>query len=661
MFTRKLPPGERHFLAQLRLRATPSLLRDGFPGQKPLSLLFLPAMKAIARFIEQLCAFGILCTTLVAADAKPNVILIYSDDHGWADLGAQGVDKDIRTPNLDQLARDGVRFARGYVTAPQCVPSRAGVLTGRYQQKFGVEDNNKGPLPLAELTIAERLKSAGYVSCQIGKWHLESPPERKGARPKGIAGAGSPQSFQPWAQGFDEYFTGPMNTFSASHDLQGHKLADAPQQLTDKRFRCIWQTDAALSFIERHQGDPFFVYLAYFTPHVPLESPEPWFSRTPASLPRERRQALAMIAAMDDGLGRIRGKLRSLGVEKNTLIFFIGDNGAPLKEGAWDGSLNLPLIGEKGMLTDGGVRTPFVAAWPGRIPAGRVFDHPVSSLDVAATAVALAGLPHDAKLDGVNLMPFVTGENKSAPHDLLYWRWRSQAAVLEFPWKLIRLGEKERYLFDVTTPEGELKNLIGGHPDIAARLEAKLQAWSATLQPPGPAEPNNDQDNMFFAAHVDKTIDHASKRRRDAKKSAPEGSIRGWLCRNGELAVNEGALIITPGAKGAANARVFITHSGLDIPGPVTATLRVRSKQGGRGGLSWRTKTNDDFTPENSIAFDWPTSAEWQDVKVEIPAKGHLIHLRITPAKESLGLAVQSIELRGHDAEPQVWHFNPSK
>jgi uncharacterized sulfatase len=259
-----------------------------------------------------------------------------------------------------------------------------------------------------------------------------------------------------------------------------------------------------LSFLDRRAANPeqpWFLYLAWYAPHVPLESPEPWFAQTPAHLPKERRQALAMIAAMDDGLGRIRERLRTMGAEKNTLIVFIGDNGAPLKEGAWDGSLNLPLVGEKGMLTDGGVRTPFVAAWPGTIPVGQVYEHPVISLDVAATAVALAGQPHDPKLDGVNLLPFLTGENKAAPHKSLFWRWRTQAAVLEFPWKLVRLGEKRRYLFNVAVPEGELKNLLAQNPDIAARLDAKLKTWSDTLQPPGLPTEVNKQDRIFFEDH----------------------------------------------------------------------------------------------------------------------------------------------------------------
>ena len=219
---------------------------------------------------------------------------------------------------------------------------------------------------------------------------------------------------------------------------------------------------------------------------MPLESPEPWFSRTPESLPLKRRQALAMIAAMDDGLGRIRDRLRTLGVEKDTLIFFIGDNGAPLGE-AWDGSLNTPLAGQKGMLAEGGIRTPFIGAWPGHWPAGATYDHPVINVDVAATAVAAAHLPADPVLDGIDLTPFVTGRAAGVPHKRLFWRWTSQAAVLEMPYKLVRLGDRPPALFDVTTPEGEhvTRDLAAGHPDIVRRLDGHLRAWAAGLSPPG--------------------------------------------------------------------------------------------------------------------------------------------------------------------------------
>lgn len=581
-------------------------------------------MKTILTFLASL---AFLCGQSFAAEPqRPNILLIYSDDHGWADLGAQGTDQDIRTPNLDQLARDGVLFKRGYVTAPQCVPSRAGVITGRYQQKFGVEDNNKGPLPLAELTIAERLKPAGYATGQVGKWHLDIGGDKKVGKAMRIQTANMPHG-----QGFDEYWRGELRQFHASHDLQGRPFADAPHLVTDDRFRCVVQTDAALSFLDRRAAkpkQPWFLYLAYFAPHVPLDSPEPWFSQTPAHLPKERRQALAMMAAMDDGLGRIRTKLKAMGMDQNTLIFFIGDNGAPVKEGAWDGSLNLPLIGEKGMLTDGGIRTPFVAAWPGKIPAGQVFEHPVSSLDVAATAVALAGQPHDAKLDGMNLMPFVAGEIKSAPHDALYWRWRSQAAVLEFPWKLIHLGEKERYLFNVTTPEGETKNLIADHADIAVRLDAKLRTWSATLQPPGPPELHNDQDIGFFAAHVDERLSTTSRRPAAKKGTRPAAPAQGWQARNGTLVARGDSLELTPG-QDAKNKGVFITRSQLKITGPATAKIVLKTSNPGAAAITWRVDGEKDFLPVNRATFQVTASEGWRTHAVPLPAKGTIIHIRV--------------------------------
>ncbi|MFV0444657.1 MAG: sulfatase [Planctomycetaceae bacterium] len=446
-----------------------------------------------------------------ATQRRPNVIVIYSDDHGFADLRCQQVDENIKTPHLDEMAAAGLRCTYGYVSAPQCVPSRAGLLTGRYQQRFGVEDNFDGPLPLAERTIAELLQPAGYVSGQVGKWHLE----QLSVRPHGEGGVaahepdgstnvpmGRHDPFLPAGQGFDEYFCGAMNTYIASHDLQGAKLRDAPDLVMDRRFRIDVQTEAATSFIRRHREESFFLYVAYFAPHVPLESPEPWFSQTDRELPLQRRQALAMMAAMDDGVGRIRRLLRDLDIAQDTLLFFISDNGAPLMPGAWDGSLNTPLVGEKGMLTDGGTRTPFLVEWPGRLPANVVYEHPVFNLDVAATALAVAGLPPDDTLDGVNLLPYLNNERPDPPHTALFWRWRSQAAVLQDGWKLIRVGDREQYLFDLASPESERRNRLRDDPQRAAELRSKLDAWSLQLAPPGLPSKVTRQDEVFYRTHL---------------------------------------------------------------------------------------------------------------------------------------------------------------
>jgi arylsulfatase A-like enzyme len=597
---------------------------------------------------------------LHAADTpqqKPNILLIYSDDHGWADLGIQGVDKDIRTPHLDQLAKDGVRFNRGYVSAPQCVPSRCGVITGRYQQRFGVEDNSKGPLPLSEQTIAERLQPAGYLSGWVGKSHLDVGGEKGGSK-----GSRLLPDHMPHRQGFSEYFRGELRQYYASHDLQGRPFADAPHLVTDNRFRVVVQTEAALSFLARRAAkpeQPWFLYLAWFAPHVPLESPEPWFSKTPEDLPLKRRQALAMIAAMDDGLGQIRARLKEMGQEQNTLMFFIGDNGAPLGD-AWDGSINLPMVGQKGMLAEGGIRVPFIGAWPGRWPAGATYDQPVINLDVAATAVAAAGLPRDPKLDGTDLTPFVKGENKSAPHDALYWRWASQAAVLEMPYKLIKLGSRPPLLFDLTQPDGENleRNLAARQPGIVARLEQRLRAWAADLQPPGLSA-----DASGFSRHHEELFArHRITPATPAARTRPEpaaGSVQGWIARNGTLTVKDGALVLSPDADVPKNGRPFVTHSDLDLAGPVTVTLRVRATEAGQGpaSITWRTK-QDSFAAHQSATFDWPAGAEWREVRVPLPDKSRIIHIRINPPRAATGIEIQSIELTGGTDAPRVFRFD---
>lgn len=443
-----------------------------------------------------------------AAGGKPNIIVIITDDHGWADLGAQGVDKNIRTPNLDQLARDGVRFSRGYVTAPQCTPSRAGLISGRYQNKFGVEENFD-PMPSEVVTLPERLKKAGYVTGISGKWHLDVARRRDGAEQE----KSSDPNLAPHRQGFDEYFTGTMQAYTASHALDGAPYADAPREITEKGCRVVLQTEWAIQFLKRRAAEvknrnaedknaeqPFFLYLAYMAPHTPLEFPQPWIAQVPSDLPRERRSALALLSAIDDGVGRVRQQLREMGQDKNTLIFFLGDNGAPLgKKG--DGSTNQPMRGQKGMLSEGGIRVPFIAAWPARIPGGQVFDHSVISLDIAATAIASAGQPPAPELDGVNLLPHLTGEKKDPPHETLYWRWADQAAIAEYPYKLILLGRNQSLLFDITKPDGEnhANELSEKQPEIAKRLRAKLDTWMATLTRPGPPQPLQREEGYIGA------------------------------------------------------------------------------------------------------------------------------------------------------------------
>jgi arylsulfatase A-like enzyme len=421
-----------------------------------------------------LICLALLFLTFVAsaADAavdKPNIIVILCDDLGWADLGAQGVQKDIRTPNLDLLAAGGLRATNAYVTAPQCVPSRAGLLSGRSQCRFGVEANRDSLEGFnAQETIASRLKKAGYATGMAGKWHL-------GPKPK------------IGTHGFDDVYSndGRRGKAWANFDFDGKTIKGGT--VTSSMYHLDANSAAACAFIERHKQQPFFFYLAYRAPHIPLDAPQKYLDRFPGEMPEPRRQCLGMMSAVDDGVGSVMETLRKNSLESNTLIFFLADNGAPLKmtkAAGWDGSINAPMNGEKGMLSEGGIREPWLAYWKDRIPAGQVYEHPVISYDIVSTAVALAGQPQDPALDGVNLLPFFTGKEKGAPHERIYWRWVDQAAVREGKWKLL-VGGPRSYLFDLEADPGEKHNLLDDQPELAQQLHAKLDAWAKELKPPG--------------------------------------------------------------------------------------------------------------------------------------------------------------------------------
>ena len=404
---------------------------------------------------------------------KPNIIVIYTDDMGYADLSAQESVKDVKTPNIDLIAKEGIRFTSGYVTAPQCSPSRAGLLTGRYQQRYGFDEIPDGPLPLSEITIASRLAKVGYTTGQVGKWHLEPNAVTKDWINKNIPDAifekgrydkPMPSAlinpYMPYFKGFQQFFTGYINDYDANFDLKDNLLKPEGQHLKLSGYRLDIQTDAALQFIKTNHQKPFFLYLAYYGPHVPLDATKKYLDRFPGEMAERRRYALAMISAIDDGVGQISAKLKEYGIDENTMIVFASDNGAPLgidkedlpvddAKGKWDGSLNDPMLGEKGMLTEGGIRVPFIIKFPKALPKGKVYNKPISTLDIAATAVQLAGLPKSKDLDGVDLIPFLNGQNENNPHDYLFWRFWTQTAVRNNKWKFINAGNKGSYLFDI--------------------------------------------------------------------------------------------------------------------------------------------------------------------------------------------------------------------
>ncbi len=407
--------------------------------------------------------------------ARPNMVLIVADDLGYADLGCQGA-TDVRTPHIDTLAREGVRFTDGYVSCPVCSPTRAGLLTGRYQQRFGHEFN-PGPanaaavdfgLPLTERTLPEYLKAAGYTPGMVGKWHLGYQP-----------------AYLPGRRGFDEFFGfagGAHSYVDARADgnnpiLRGTTVVDEKEYLTDAFAR------EAVAFIDRHAREPFFLYLAFNAVHTPMQAPEKYLARFADIANTKRRTLAAMLSAMDDAVGAVLAKLREAGVADNTLIFFISDNGGPTQG---NGSRNTPLSGFKGDLLEGGIRVPFIVHWKGRLEAGKVYREPVIALDILPTLVAAAGgsVPAEVKLDGVNLLPFLTGERQGSPHEALFWRQGRNMAVRRGNDKLLIRDGGPPQLFNLADDIGEQRDLAAEKPAKAQELSAALKKWNATLMEP---------------------------------------------------------------------------------------------------------------------------------------------------------------------------------
>jgi arylsulfatase A-like enzyme len=415
------------------------------------------------------------------APTRPNVLLIVGDDMGYADVGFHGC-RDIPTPHLDALAASGVRFTNGYVSGPYCSPTRAGLMTGRYQNRFGHEFNpGGGPqgLPIPETTLAERLKAAGYVTGLVGKWHLGSLPE-----------------MHPQQRGFDEFFGflgGAHDYFQSAGILRGTEPAHEREYLTDAFGR------EAVAFIERHKGKPWFLYLAFNAVHTPMQADDARLVKFSNIEDKQRRTYAAMMSAMDEAVGRVRQKLADLGLQQNTLVAFISDNGGPTMPGTTiNGSRNGPLRGSKRTTLEGGIRVPFVVSWPGRIKPG-VYEQPVIQLDAHVTALAAAGvaIKPEWQLDGVDLLPFLDGGNTAAPHAALYWRFGAQMAIRKGDLKLVRYdsnadtrsGDRKQpvttaKLYNLASDIGETNDLAPALPDKVRALQAEWDAWNGTLVAP---------------------------------------------------------------------------------------------------------------------------------------------------------------------------------
>ena len=414
---------------------------------------------------------------------RPNIVFFFSDDAGYADFGFHG-SKIMRTPNLDQLAKQGVRFAQGYVTAAVCGPSRAGLITGKYQQRFGYEENNvpgymsksgldgiEMGLPLDQLTIADHLKKLGYRTAIFGKWHL-----------------GGADRFHPTRRGFDEFFGfrgGARSFFPYKNE------GTDPQNRLERGFGRFEEHEGYLTdvlaeeanaFMERNKDRPFFVFLSFNAVHTPMHATEEDLQQI-SGLSGKRRSLAAMTIALDRACGKVLNKLEALGLAENTLVVFSNDNGGPSDANE---SVNDPLSGTKANHLEGGIRVPFLMRWPGEIPANTVYDDPISTLDLLPTFVEAAG--GDANsiegLDGVNLLPYLQGKNTERPHPTLYWKKESRAAIRDQDWKLLRFPDRPAELYNIKEDISEVNDLAAVYPEKVKSLFKKLFAWELELERP---------------------------------------------------------------------------------------------------------------------------------------------------------------------------------
>ncbi len=410
--------------------------------------------------------------------SRPNVLLIVSDDQGYADTGFNGC-KDIPTPNLDRLAKSGVRCTSGYVTHAFCSPSRAGLMTGRYQQRFGHEFNPvydpldpKEGLPLTEKLLPEFLKDAGYATGWIGKWHLGASP-----------------AHTPLRRGFQETF----GFIGGGHQYWNWKPSQRQYTLPIERngqpvevtnHLTIAFGEEAAAFIRRHAREPWFLYLAFNAPHTPHQPTPERLARFAHIATANRAKYAAQVSLMDDAIGATLDALDQSGQVSRTLVFFFSDDGGPYV----NASSNAPLRGQKRQLYEGGIRVPFVVSWPGHLPSGTDYDHPVSSLDVFATALACAGvsMPTDRRCDGVDIVPYLAGELTGSPHERLFWRTGGGRlwAILDGDRKLVRSKGAPDELYDLPTDIGEKRDLTAANPEATRRLATALEAWDKELIQP---------------------------------------------------------------------------------------------------------------------------------------------------------------------------------
>lgn len=424
----------------------------------------------------------------LGAARKPNVVLLLADDLGYGECGFQGY-SDFATPHLDALAGSGVRFTQGYATAPYCCPSRAGLLTGRYQTRFGHELNVVGKrnldpsvgLPLREVTLAARLRELGYRTGCVGKWHL-----------------GVGEKYHPLSRGFDEFFgflqeghfyypppyRGGLTRLRKNEPpydeenplMRGREVVEEKEYLTDALAR------EAVGFIERQKREqPFFLYLPFNAVHSPMQAPVQMMGEFEHLRGEQRRLFAAMTRAMDNAVGRVVEKLRERGMEQETLIFFLSDNGGPTAELS---SSNQPLRGGKGQLYEGGIRVPFVVNWKGKVTGGRVSHEVVSALDIVPTVLRAAGGRVPAGLDGLDLVPHLEDGRRSVGRESHFWRYGPNRALRRGNMKLVKQGNADWQLFDLGRDVGETTDVSSARSEVKRAMMAEMEAMNREMVEP---------------------------------------------------------------------------------------------------------------------------------------------------------------------------------
>ncbi|WP_430814941.1 sulfatase-like hydrolase/transferase [Carboxylicivirga sp. RSCT41] len=448
-------------------------------------------LKHFLLLLVPLVLFSCKKSSNTVTQKQPNLVVIMTDDMGYADVGFNGC-TDIPTPHIDKIADQGVRFTQGYVTFPVCGPSRAGFLTGRYQDRFGFTtnpsidpENPVSGLPVEEETMAQVLRKANYKSAIVGKWHMGTHPH-----------------FHPLERGFDYFYgflSGGHNYF---HDqlylkdlsevtkkwewyrtkiIENRKTVETDDYLTDEL------SDAAVNFINQKVAadEHFMLYLAYNAPHTPMQATEKYLSRFPDIEDKKRKTYAAMVSAVDDGVGRVLKALHDGGINENTIVVFLSDNGGAHNNASDNG----PLRGLKGDLFEGGIRVPFAMRWPEVIPAGQTYEKAISSMDIMATIVAQNTIEISAErpLDGVNLIPFLTELNDEEPHDYLFWRkWEQNAmAIRQGMNKLVANDDQDQNepeLYNLASDLNEQTNVKAEEEELSEQLLNEWQKWNAQLK-----------------------------------------------------------------------------------------------------------------------------------------------------------------------------------